>query len=72
MILLKRDRFRRSRTELISIFLQSLQIDKLPAETAYQNMDEMFDPNGGGPTRPTMEELRKGRISKSMAKVRDV
>merc|ERR1719268_523461 len=28
----------------------------------------MFDPNGGGPTRPTMEELRKGRISKSMAK----
>ena len=47
-------------------------MDKLPAESAYQNMDEMFDPNGGGPTRPTMEELRKGRISKSMAKVRDV
>ena len=59
-------------TDIISIYVQSLQIDKLPAESAYQNMDEMFDPNGGGPTRPTMEELRKGRINKSLAKVSDV
>ena len=41
----------------------NFQIDKLPSETAYQNLDDLYSQ----PARPTMEELHGGKVAKPAA-----